>query len=338
MNQNDIMTSLSYFLFQHFYADRNNVQSQMRGKQPSQSSTGRRMDSEKRPFFRIENAKHQTQQMGAKGFIDQHIWNIWYYGDNELISRWTADRITEIVNTDRKIQGYLLNHQFQKPTIVGIEHDDGQLYDGIGYIYVSVVAKAGDSESLGTIASEPVRIYPENNETAIRIYLPKEPTMKTNFDWYDIYAGIDSDTLTLQNESPIRHYNGKYIEKYENMVIDLLDVYDRGLGVLPNNEHERADVSVNALTPFYKIYVMESRVEHLQHEKDSTLWDTKIQLITYSRGSVLPTSPAPPIKNYAVRGFVNDDIFMNTDKEEDGSIILYADRAVTMPILPGVAI
>lgn len=327
MNQNDIIISLSSFLYDNFYAV--NPASSRKGKQESKSSSSRRMDGEDRPFFRLVNAKHQAQQMGAKGFIDQHIWHIWYYGENEDISRWTADKITQIVNTNKMIQGYLFNHQFSKCAVTGINISGGQMVPG-DVVKVSVVANVIEG-ARGTIASEPVEYEIPEGDNAISIILPKNPTMKTNFRYYDIYAGVDDDDLTLQNTNPI--YHGGYSKRYNKLELTLSNVSNT-VDVVPDNDMEPKDLIRADLIPFYKIYVMESRVELMQQDNDNKLWDTKIELMTHSRGALLPDTPYGYIKNVIVRGFTDGDKFINTDFDEDGDIVTYLDRGVIDPIVP----
>ena len=322
MNQDDIIVSLSYFLFENF-----------KDEMVASASSARRRDGEKRPFFRIENAKHQVMQTGLKGFIDQHIWYVWYYGLDEGDSRKIVDRISQIVNTQRKIQGYLVNHKYQSPSIESRHNDLGMLSEG-DRVRVSAIAKV-IADDRGTVASDEAEVTVGSGDNSVRLYLPKNPTMKTIFDWYDIYAAVGDGVLKKQNTQPIRHYDGSYTSKYQNMVLDLHEVTTTGDDI-PENDNEvvNAELRKTDLTPFFKLYVMDSKIELMQHEKDNDLWDARVELMTHSRGELVYSSPPVTIKNFAVRGFVDTYLFMNLDRDANGVTVTYETRGVHNPKIP----
>ena len=342
MNQNDIIISLFYFIHKNFSEDGNVY-----------STSSRRMDKDERPFFRIQNAQHQTQQMGSAGFIDQHIWNIWYYGKDQNNSRYTSDLISQKLNNDRMIQGYLFNYEMPEPGLIpqsnfSYTDSDDEEQDGainVSNLCVSVTGIVeGVSDEDGSIVyheslpSEPKMVNMEN-ANSLSVYFPNVPYSKTHFDYYNVYAGTEEDHLVLQNNSPIRHSvdsNGK-IDRRKIKNINLA-----GLQTSGNNPPEKSTLSnldVDKLLPFYQIYVQDTKVELMENDIKNDLWDTKIELTTYTRGLLFNPAVVVPINNLIVRAFSDGQLFYNDDAiyDDDGEWVrpkTYEDHGVSNPKVP----
>ena len=303
MYQNDIITSLSYFL--------------MKNVDDAKSTSERREDGDKRPYFRIENAKHQTVQMGSKGFLDNHAWYIWYFGKGEESSRNIADFISKKANTDRKIQGYLFNFVFPEGEYLSKEdftykdsnNNDVDASIDVAELFVSITGLVETVDSDGSILNveslpSPIKSIDMTGANALRIYFPKIPMFRTGFDYYNIYAGTDEDNLILQNSDPITHsIEGGIINRYATKRVDLVSLITAGSN--PPEELGIDEIAVNRLIPFYQIYVMETRVEHMEDEAKNGLWDSKIELITHTRGELANSKPYPAIDKVDIRGFVD---------------------------------
>lgn len=262
MNQLDVIISLSYYLYDKF-KDRD-------GK-TNLSITYSRMREEKRPFFYIGNLNDMAVQQGASGFMKYQNWTIYYCGNSNADVRLTSDEIIQDFNTDRKLQGYMYNYIFPQPIVTQKETDDGALSSGTIYLAVTGIKYANDGarESLPCKTLE-IPLNSDNN--TLVILLPKIPNMRTNFDGYNIYAGSDENSLTLQNSDILLHTGSRYDAK----TTELLELTTTGSN--PPTSRDINNVRKLHLVPFTQLYISSTNAKYIEDPVQDDLWDAQLDV------------------------------------------------------------
>ena len=186
MRQSDIIASIDRYLHK-MYVDIPIYSSRKLESVSSDKSLRQRSDS----YFGIGLFDRTNIILGLGGFIDNDKWAIIYCGNDEDDVRDTIDNITNKLNLNNNMTGYLYNYFFRQLYLVLIEDISKDSITPGQYDIAFTATKTIDSTFYETKISKLIRVNIPIN-TYIKIQFPKLPVYKTTFMGYNVYGKLAS--------------------------------------------------------------------------------------------------------------------------------------------------
>ena len=192
MRQSDVIASIDKYLHDR-YIDIPIYSSRKLENIRSDKGLRQRSDS----YFGIGLINRTNIILGPGGFLDSDRWVIIYCGKDEDDVRDTIDNVTNQLNFDNNITGYLYNYSFKQPYVALIEDASKDSITPSDYDVAFTATKTIDSTFYETKISKSVRVNIPIN-TYIKIQFPKLPVYKTTFAGYNVYGKLTSSNDWLK--------------------------------------------------------------------------------------------------------------------------------------------
>ena len=209
MRQSDVLASIDKYLHDKYdnipiYSSRNLEEIQRNEK------LRQRLDS----YFGVGLIDRNNIIIGPASFIDRDRWAIVYAGKDEDNVRDTIDDLTDSLNFNNNVTGYLYNYSFPVPKVRVVEDTSSIIVAG-EYDIAFTATKPNlnpDNPPYETKISKPFSLRGENElhgANSINIQFPKLPIAQTTFTGYNVYIRTEDNDNWMKIGS-FEHQDRKY--------------------------------------------------------------------------------------------------------------------------------